>query len=57
MTVVFPDTVCREPERSPHVPEDRMRSVLVALDDLELLAMVGSLARGASDVMRHVRCS
>ena len=48
MTLVFPDTVCREPERFPPDPEARMRSVLLALDDLQLLAIVGSLPRGSA---------
>ena len=47
MTVAFPDALCRDTERLPSVPEDRMRSVLAALDDLQLLAIVGSLPRGS----------
>ena len=47
MTVIFAETAYREPERSLSVPETRTRSVLAELDDLQLLAMVGSLPRGS----------
>ena len=47
MTVIFSETVPRESEPVPAVPADLAPASLAALDDLQLLAIVGSLPRGS----------
>ena len=56
MTVIFSETAPRESELVPAVPADLAPSSLAALDDLQLLAIVGSLPRGSERRRRRARC-
>jgi len=47
MTVIVSEQVSAESERDPPIPADRTPEVLGGMDDLQLLAIVGSEPRGS----------